>query len=117
AVKSSWLIQRRSSTSTRCAHGMTPPNERAPMERKPRKSSRRLAGGVTGIFWAEYTDADGFCRIDVHLGERIECATAPHLRCPSALQPRRLGARAARAGDRNPAQGRPEARPDFELGR
>ena len=29
------VIQRRSSTITRCAHGITPPNERAPMERKP----------------------------------------------------------------------------------
>src|SRR5260221_3397444 len=30
---------------------MTPPKERAPIERKPRNSSVRFLGGVTGIFW------------------------------------------------------------------
>ena len=49
-VKSSCVIQRRSSTMTRCAQGMTPPKERAPMERKPVNSSRSEAGGVTSIF-------------------------------------------------------------------
>src|SRR5258708_18807532 len=30
---------------------MTPPKERAPIERKPRNSSVRFLGGVTDIFW------------------------------------------------------------------
>jgi hypothetical protein len=44
--KSSGVSQARSSTMTRCAQGMTPPNERAPIARKPRKSSARLRGGA-----------------------------------------------------------------------
>jgi hypothetical protein len=36
----------RSSTIAVYAHGITPPNERAPMERKPRKSAVSVLGGV-----------------------------------------------------------------------
>src|SRR3954465_12848466 len=50
STKSACVIQRRSSTIVRCAQGITPPKERAPMARKPMKSSRRLRGGVSGIF-------------------------------------------------------------------
>src|SRR5436190_7495357 len=50
STKSACVSQRRSSTIVRCAHGITPPNERAPMARKPVKSSLRLRGGVTSIF-------------------------------------------------------------------
>src|SRR5712691_10688015 len=47
SVKSACVSQRRSSTIAWYAHGSTPPNERAPMERKPRNSSPRSRGGVT----------------------------------------------------------------------
>src|SRR5437868_12998157 len=50
SAKSAGVSQRRSSTIVRCAHGMTPPNERAPMARNPVKSSLRFFGGVTSIF-------------------------------------------------------------------
>src|SRR5438067_965999 len=50
SAKSACVSQRRSSTIVRCAHGITPPNERAPMARNPVKSSLRLCGGVTSIF-------------------------------------------------------------------
>src|SRR6266481_6811404 len=50
SVKSACVSQRRSSTIARYAHGNTPPNERAPIERKPRNSSLRSRGGVTFIF-------------------------------------------------------------------
>src|SRR5882672_1309761 len=50
SAKSAGVSQRRSSTIVRCAHGITPPNERAPMARKPMNSSLRLRGGVTSIF-------------------------------------------------------------------
>src|SRR5882672_3658104 len=50
SAKSACVSQRRSSTIVRCAHGSTPPNERAPMARKPMNSSLRLRGGVTSIF-------------------------------------------------------------------
>jgi len=55
SAKSVGASQRRSSTMTRCAHGSTPPKERAPIERKPRKSSVSVRGGVTGILLWEYT--------------------------------------------------------------
>src|SRR5690349_19667634 len=50
SAKSACVSQRRSSTIVRCAHGMTPPNERAPMARNPVKSSLRFFGGVVSIF-------------------------------------------------------------------
>src|SRR5438876_9525412 len=50
SAKSACVSQRRSSTIVRCAQGITPPNERAPMARKPRNSSLNLRGGVTSIF-------------------------------------------------------------------
>src|SRR5215472_16495434 len=50
SAKSACVSQRRSSTIVPCAHGMTPPKERAPMARKPVKSSLRFFGGVTSIF-------------------------------------------------------------------
>src|SRR5947207_622065 len=50
SAKSAGVSQRRSSTIVRCAHGMTPPNERAPMARKPMNSSLNFFGGVTSIF-------------------------------------------------------------------
>src|SRR6267142_1823038 len=50
SAKSACVSQRRSSTIVRCAHGITPPNERAPMARNPVKSSLRFLGGVTSIF-------------------------------------------------------------------
>src|SRR6184192_2610581 len=50
SAKSAGVSQRRSSTIVRCAHGITPPNERAPMARNPVNSSYRLRGGVTSIF-------------------------------------------------------------------
>src|SRR5690349_4738548 len=50
SAKSAGVSQRRSSTIVRCAHGMTPPKERAPMARNPVKSSLRFFGGVTSIF-------------------------------------------------------------------
>jgi hypothetical protein len=52
SVKSAGVTQRRSSTITRCAHGITPPKERAPMERKPRNSSVSERGGLTCILSA-----------------------------------------------------------------
>src|SRR5689334_6444066 len=50
SAKSACVSQRRSSTIVRCAHGITPPKERAPMARNPVKSSLRFCGGVTSIF-------------------------------------------------------------------
>src|SRR4051812_43935078 len=50
SAKSACVSQRRSSTIVRWAHGSTPPKERAPMARKPVKSSLRFCGGVTSIF-------------------------------------------------------------------
>src|SRR5437899_7516998 len=50
SAKSAGVSQRRSSTIVRCAHGSTPPNERAPMARKPVNNSVSVRGGVTSIF-------------------------------------------------------------------
>src|SRR5438874_494569 len=50
SAKSACVSQRRSSTIVRCAHAITPPNERAPIARKPKNSSLNLRGGVTSIF-------------------------------------------------------------------
>src|SRR5918999_1472322 len=38
SAKSASVTQRRSSTITRCAHGITPPKDRAPMARKPKNA-------------------------------------------------------------------------------
>src|SRR5258706_523255 len=50
SAKSACVSQRRSSTIVRCAHGITPPNERAPMARKPVNKSVSERGGATSIF-------------------------------------------------------------------
>src|SRR5439155_11221667 len=49
SVKSAGVSQRRFSTMIECAAGNTPPNERAPIERNPRKSSQSVRGGVGSI--------------------------------------------------------------------